>query len=109
MSDTKLLNYLRGRRKLVGFSQKEMAYLLGSHTAGSISRYERFKRVPTLETALRMEIILGVPVRELFAGLYARASAATAKRARQLLKQEQPKMAKPGWTPRCERFRAICG
>lgn len=107
--NNKLPNYLRGIRKSVGFSQKEVAYLLGAHTGGSISRYERFNRVPTLMTALKMEIILGAPVRDLFAGLHVTASGVIARRAHQLLKRGLSEKANDGWTARDERLRIIAG
>jgi len=66
----KLNNYLRTYRKRASLSQDEVAYLLGCRSGAKVSRYERFARQPTLQTALAYEAIFGVPVRELFAGIY---------------------------------------
>jgi transcriptional regulator with XRE-family HTH domain len=53
-----------------GYSQAELAYLLGLMTSSTISRYEQFVQEPSLENALACEVIFGVPVRELFAGMF---------------------------------------
>ena len=58
----------RSRRDL---KQKHIAYLLGQKNLDQVSRYENGSRLPTLQTALKLEIILGVPVRTLFPELYA--------------------------------------
>ncbi|MBX3177722.1 MAG: helix-turn-helix transcriptional regulator [Candidatus Hydrogenedentes bacterium] len=81
----RLPNYLRGARKALGLSQKELAFLLGAETASNVTRYEHFRRTPTLPTALALEAILDMPVRELFAGLFAEAEGASAAQAKKLL------------------------
>ena len=86
----KLDNYLRSSRRRAGLSQNEMAYLLGAQDGTKASRYERFARTPSLETALAYEAIFGLSVRELFAGVYERAERAAARRARLLRKQVGP-------------------
>jgi DNA-binding XRE family transcriptional regulator len=48
----KLDNYLVMYRKRAGFSQDEVAYLLGAQSGSMNCRYERFKRKPSLEAAL---------------------------------------------------------
>ena len=60
------------------------------HDGTKASRYERFARIPSLETALAYEVIFGVPVRELFAGVYERAERATARRVRLFSKKIRP-------------------
>jgi transcriptional regulator with XRE-family HTH domain len=80
----RLPNYIRTYRKRAGFSQDEVAFLLGASSGAKISRYERYTRFPTLQTALTCEAVFGVPVRELFAGVYEKVKMDTAKRARQL-------------------------
>ena len=78
---------LRTYRKRAGFSQDEIAYLLGACDGTKIGRYERFKRTPNLQTPLACEAIFGVPVRELFAGMSARAGRTVRCRARLLKKR----------------------
>jgi DNA-binding XRE family transcriptional regulator len=81
MATHKLENYLRTYRKRAGFSQDEVAYLLGTRDGTKTSRHERLKRTPSLETALAYEAIFDVPVRELFAGVSARAERLARRRA----------------------------
>ena len=57
-------------RKRVGLGQKQVAYLLNLKTVDQISRYEKKIRVPALETALKLEIIYGLPLRILFKDLF---------------------------------------
>ena len=89
----KLDNYLRTYRKRAGLSQDEVAYLLGCQGGAKVSRYERFARRPTLQTALAYEAIFGVPVRDLFAGIYQKVERPILKRAQLLA--EKLKTAKP--------------
>ena len=70
MSSTSLPNYLRSHRKRLGLSQDEVAFLLGSQSGAKVSRYERFARGASLETALALEAIFQKPASELFGGLY---------------------------------------
>jgi hypothetical protein len=72
-----------------------MDYLLGAHGGTRTSRYEHFKRTPSLETALACEAIFHTPVRELFAGVYSRAERRTILRARLLRKRLLAKKLSP--------------
>jgi transcriptional regulator with XRE-family HTH domain len=69
MTPHRLENYLRTYRKQAGLSQREVAFLMGCEDGAQISRYEKRHRLPPLETALACEIIFGVPMSELFAGV----------------------------------------
>ncbi|MCG8604619.1 helix-turn-helix transcriptional regulator [bacterium] len=68
----KLPHYLRTHRKRFGFSQSDVAFLLGTQSRSHISRYENYTRLPGLETALAYEVIFQAPMREMFAGIYER-------------------------------------
>ncbi len=68
MQRSNLHNYVRPHRRRAGLSQRELALLLGSDHRASVSEIER-QRVPLLRTALMLEIIFGIPVCKLFAGL----------------------------------------
>lgn len=57
-------------RRRMGFSQKHVAQLLGHKDASLLSHYERGRRLPTLLTALRLEIVYRVPVAFLYRDLY---------------------------------------
>lgn len=82
-----LPNYLRTHRKRASLSQDEVAFLLGYQSGTRVSRYECFDRAPTLKMALACEAILGVPARELFAGVYEKAAEETRTRAVLLAKK----------------------
>lgn len=89
-----LESYLKTYRRRSGFSQDDVAFLLGSASGAKVSRYERRARRPSLETALAYEAIFQVPVSELFAGLYRKVERETAARAQvlaQKLAASQPR------------------
>jgi transcriptional regulator with XRE-family HTH domain len=69
MTPHSLENYLRTYRKKAGLSQREVAFLLGCEDGAQVSRYEKRRRLPPLETALACEAIFGIPISELFAGM----------------------------------------
>jgi len=71
----KLENRLWLTRKRRGLEQKQVAYLLNHHTPDQVSRYELGTRQPTLETALLLEMIYGVPLRILYKDIYERLQA----------------------------------
>lgn len=92
-----LFNYLRPHRKRLALSQEEVAFLLGARGMDKgikVSRDENHARMPNLETALAYEAIYGKPVRELFAGLYARVERDVAERAK-VLRHRKTKGHKP--------------
>jgi transcriptional regulator with XRE-family HTH domain len=82
-----LTNYLLTNRKRLALSQEEVAFLLGANGEGKgikVSRNENSSRIPSLQTALAYEVIYGMPVRELFAGMYEQVEQEVAERARVL-------------------------
>ena len=54
----------------MGYSQKDVATLLGHKTATHVSDYERGVRLPSLETALKLETILCIPIAFLYRDLH---------------------------------------
>jgi transcriptional regulator with XRE-family HTH domain len=54
----------------MGLTQRQVATIIGYHTASDISHYEHGHRVPTLVTALKLEIVYRTPVAFLFTDLY---------------------------------------
>ncbi len=54
----------------MGFSQKQVAQLLGHKNPGTISNYERGLTLPPLLTAMCLEIIYRVPVAFIYGDLY---------------------------------------
>jgi transcriptional regulator with XRE-family HTH domain len=69
MATLKLQNYLRAHRRKSGLTQLEVGFLLGCKTGDLVSRYEKRRCLPPLETALACEEIFGIPVSQLFAGV----------------------------------------
>jgi transcriptional regulator with XRE-family HTH domain len=75
-----IFNMRRNRRLL----QKQLATLVGHRYTNMISKYEHGLRLPTLETALLLEIALGVRLPELYPDLYQHLQALVLKRSRVL-------------------------
>jgi transcriptional regulator with XRE-family HTH domain len=59
-----------------------------------VSRYEKRRRLPSVETALACEVIFGVPVAELFAGVRDSIGKDVEKRRRELSSKLQAKTSK---------------
>jgi transcriptional regulator with XRE-family HTH domain len=83
MANHRLQNCLRHRRKLSGLAQHEVTFLLGADRT-KISRYESYGRIPNLQTVFALEIIYGMPARDLFPGIFDAAHAAVQTRAQKL-------------------------
>jgi transcriptional regulator with XRE-family HTH domain len=62
-------NLVLYRRKM-GFSQKQVARLLGHRDTSMVSHYEHGRALPPITVALGLEIIYRVPVAFLFPGMY---------------------------------------
>jgi len=63
-------NHLDVYRRRLSFSSRQVAALLGHQTTSTLSNYERGERLPGLVNALRLAIILRVPIEFLFPILY---------------------------------------
>lgn len=83
----RLSNYLRTYRKRSGFTQDEIAYLLGCKNGAKVSRYENFSRLPGVKTSFAYSVIFRVPQQELFAGEYQKVEKDVLMRARRLKKK----------------------
>jgi transcriptional regulator with XRE-family HTH domain len=71
-------------RRHRGLLQKQLAVLLGHRSHRCISHYESGTAFPTFETALLLEIALGVGLAELYPDVYQRLQALVLKRAQHL-------------------------
>ena len=87
MAHQRLPNYLRTHRRRHGFSQAEIARLLGAVSGTKTSRYESFTRMPGALTVFAFEIVFGQPASELFAGEYETIRVSVQERARRMVKQ----------------------
>jgi len=86
-----LSNYLLANRKCLGLSQQEVGILLGTQNGAKVCSYERYDRVPSLETALAFEAIFQKPASELFGGLYQKVQKEITERAKTLILQDERK------------------
>ena len=57
-------------RKRMGFTQKQVASLLGHRDTSMVSHYERGRSLPPLMVALGLEIVFRIPVAFLFPAVY---------------------------------------
>ncbi len=57
-------------RRRMGFTQKQVARLLGQRDTSMVSHYEHSRALPPLAVALGLEIIYRVPVAFLFPAMY---------------------------------------
>lgn len=57
-------------RRRLSFSSRHVAQLLGHKSTSTLSNYEQGERLPGLVNALRLAIILRVPIEFLFPFLY---------------------------------------
>lgn len=64
-------NRLWWYRKKLGYSQKGVALLLGHQSSARVCDYERGNQMPSLETALKLSIILQTPIVTLYPQRYA--------------------------------------
>jgi transcriptional regulator with XRE-family HTH domain len=87
MPACKLPNYLRLCRKRLGFSEDDIAFLLGVRHGSQVSRYEHFHRVPSLLTALAYHVIFRTSPPELFGGNYEKVERKVRARAKRLLRR----------------------
>lgn len=59
-------NHIYTLRRIRGFRQKQLAYLLGYSNPAMVSRFENGRSMPSLKVALLMEIILGARVADIY-------------------------------------------
>lgn len=81
------LDEFRRRRQ---FSTSHVAHLLGHKDSSTFNDYERGDRLPTLINALRLGIILRVPVEFLFGELHDELLADIRSEEERLAQPEQP-------------------
>src|ERR1700756_2487727 len=82
-------SYLRPLRRRWGFTQSELASLIGYETGKSISRIEALKQTPTLNAALSCAIIFNTAPVKLFPGALSDAEQLVFARASELYDEVQ--------------------
>lgn len=63
-------NYIKSHRKRHGLNQHELAYLLGTSHASTVSRIEKDQQKPSLEDMIALEMIFQMNMSQLFPDLY---------------------------------------
>jgi DNA-binding XRE family transcriptional regulator len=87
-------SYLRPFRRRWGFTQGELAFLLGFKTGKAVSRIEALKQTPTLTAALSCAVIFNTAPVKLFPGLLSDTEQSVLARARELYDELQGKPSK---------------
>ncbi len=90
-----LQQYLKAHRKKAGFSQNNVAFLLGKKSGSHVSRFEQSKTIPDLCTSLSYQILFNAPLEELFAGLYNQVETNVFNRAASLITHLENKGGNP--------------
>jgi DNA-binding XRE family transcriptional regulator len=75
---------LRPSRRRSGFTQEELAYLVGGKKSSTISRYEGGGRKPDLRTALAFKFVFARNISDLFPGVHEEVFAEVKDRAKRL-------------------------
>ena len=81
--------YLKPYRRRWGFTQEELAHLVGCKSGTAISRLEKGERRPSLKIALACYIIFDTPPHELFPGTFSHIEKCILKRAWDLYERVQ--------------------
>ena len=63
-------NYIRMHRMRAGLSQCELGKLLGYSDEGQVPRHEKSSSLPTFLMAMSYEVVFGVSIKEMFAGVH---------------------------------------
>src|SRR5205823_3544872 len=79
-------NFIFNMRRNRRFLQKQLALLIGHRFTDMLSKYEHGVSLPPLETAMILEIALGVRLPELYPALYQRLQGRVLQRSRSLPK-----------------------
>jgi len=77
------------------FTQSQVAEILGYHSPTDISHYEHGRKVPSLVTALKLELVYRVPVAFLFPELYHELKEQLRAREERLLLRRHGRRANP--------------
>jgi transcriptional regulator with XRE-family HTH domain len=85
----KFRSYLRPLRRRWGFTQRELASLIGYKTGKSISRIEALKQTPTLQAAFACALVFNIAPLKLFPGTFSDVEQALLARANQLYDELQ--------------------
>jgi DNA-binding XRE family transcriptional regulator len=77
-------NHLYSLRRHRSYRQKHVAHLLGHKDIQMVCRYETGSSLPTLKTALLMQVIFGTEISHMYPDLYKELQAVAVRRAQEL-------------------------
>ena len=81
---TSFINRLRKHRRLMGYTQADVAYLLGLNNSIVISRWEKGRIIPLADNAIRLAYIYHTFTEELFREFFKKARYEIEPRERKL-------------------------
>jgi transcriptional regulator with XRE-family HTH domain len=87
--EKRLRCYLRPQRRRWGFTQKELAFIIGAKSRTIVSRLEHGNRRPSLAAAFALHIVFGTDAADLFPALFAEVEHGVLARAYDLYEQLQ--------------------
>ena len=87
--EKRLRCYLRPQRRRWGFTQKELAFIIGAKSRTGVSRLEHGKRPPSLAAAFALHIVFGTDAAELFPAHFAEVENGVLARAYDLYERMQ--------------------
>ena len=90
----RLDRYLRPQRRRFGFTQKELAFIIGAKSGTAVSRLEHGRRRPSLAAALALYILFGTDLVEFFPALFAEVEHGVLARAYDLYERLQGNRSK---------------
>jgi len=102
MPATQLPNYIRRYRKRACLTQEEVGFILGLKSGAGLSRHERFKQTPDLQTLLAYEMLFRTPVRNLFDGTHRDVERKLLRRIRLLIRKLGEAGQRRGWQRKIE-------
>ena len=83
-------NHIRRYRMEKGWTQRQLAYILGYHSVSSLAHLEGGHKLPSLRTAIKLEAALQRFIGQLYPRLYERLRAPVARRRLSLLEERRP-------------------
>lgn len=89
-----MASYLRSHRLKSGMSQRELANLIALIGDHQVSNHERSTAIPSLLVAITYQVIFGIPITELFPGLYETIGLAVEERLAEMEKRLEDSTAK---------------
>lgn len=84
MNTHSTFNYVRTCRQRHALTAQELSKLVGQSSETAISKIENGDRVPTLEVALALQVVFGLPPKALFPEFYEYVEDRVMRRARDL-------------------------